>query len=419
MKTLIAFIVVFGLIVLVHEFGHFYVAKKAGVRIREFAIGMGPKLFQTRKNGTTYTLRILPVGGYVRMAGRGEDESDSLRPGMTVTVVETDGLVTRINQSDQVELVGGRPFIIDDADLVNDLYLQGYWSDNEEELVKLAVDHDATMIEADGTEVLIAPADTQFQSAKLWQRALINVAGPFNNFVLTLVLFIGLAFALPGVTTTTIKAVRPDSPAALAGLKPGDTITAVNQQKVTSWQGLQGKIQPVQNKRLVLTYQRQHQSKKAVVKPQAVEIQGNKVGQIGIMPATTTALGARLKYAFQATGQAALQIWRAIVNLVQDFSLNKLGGPVAIYKSTEQASDYGLLSIVAFTAMLSINLGMMNLLPIPALDGGKLVMNGIEAITGHPVSEKIEVALTVVGALVLVVLMVLVTGNDILRYFIN
>lgn len=419
MKTLIAFIIIFGLIVLVHEFGHFYVAKKAGVRIREFAIGMGPKLLQTRKNGTTYTLRILPVGGYVRMAGRGEDENESLRPGMTVTVVTQDGLVTRINQADQVELVGGRSFIIDAADLVNDLFLQGYWADNEDDLVKLPVDHDATMIEPDGTEVLIAPLDTQFQSAKLWQRALINFAGPFNNFLLTLILFIGLAFALPGVTTTTIKAVKPDSPAALAGLRKGDTITAVNQQKVGSWQALQSKIQPAPNKRLVVTYQRSGHTDKAVVKPQTVKIQGTKVGQIGIMPATTKALGARISYAFQATGQAALQIWRAIVNLVQDFSLNKLGGPVAIYKSTEQASDYGLLSVIAFTAMLSINLGMMNLLPIPALDGGKLVMNGIEALTGRPVSEKIELGLTVAGALILVILMVLVTGNDILRYFIN
>ncbi|SUP61067.1 Putative zinc metalloprotease SA1105 [Weissella viridescens] len=181
MQTLITFILVFGVIVMVHEFGHFFFAKKAGVRVREFAIGMGPKLFQKQYNGTTYTLRILPVGGYVRMASRAEAEENPLQAGMTVTVGLTDQVVDQINLSDQVEIIGGRPFVVNDFDLVDDLYLEGYF-EGDAIMTRLAVDHDATMIEPDGTAVLIAPRDTQFESAKLWQRALINFAGPMNNF---------------------------------------------------------------------------------------------------------------------------------------------------------------------------------------------------------------------------------------------
>jgi len=103
--------------------------------------------------------------------------------------------------------------------------------------------------------------------------------------------------------------------------------------------------------------------------------------------------------------------------LVQGFSLNKLGGPVAIYKNTEQVSSYGFLAIVSFAAWLSVNLGMMNLLPIPGLDGGKLLLNAVEAVIRRPVPEKIETTVTLAGVLFLVLLMVAVTGNDILRYF--
>ena len=417
MTTIITFILVFGLLVVVHEFGHFYFAKKSGVRVREFAIGMGPKLLQTRRNGTTYTIRILPVGGYVRMAGRAEAEEESIRPGMTVVVVETDGVVTRLNLSEQTELVGGRALTVNRIDLVDDMFIEGYWDGDESTLVKLAVDHDASVIEADGTEVLVAPRDTHIESAKLWQRALINFAGPMNNFILTLVLFLGLAFAMPGVTTTTLQSIAQDSPAASAGLKKGDTIEKIAGVKMTSWQKMQDTIQALPGKETTVVYERDGKRLTTKVTPKSVKNGGMTIGQIGVTPTTTKAAGPRVAYAFRATGQAMTQIFRAIQNLVQGFSLNKLGGPVAIYKNTEQVSSYGFLAIVSFAAWLSVNLGMMNLLPIPGLDGGKLLLNAVEAVIRRPVPEKIETTVTLAGVLFLVLLMVAVTGNDILRYF--
>lgn len=418
MQTLITFILVFGVIVMVHEFGHFFFAKKAGVRVREFAIGMGPKLFQKQYNGTTYTLRILPVGGYVRMACRAEAEENPLQAGMTVTVGLTDQVVDQINLSDQVEIIGGRPFVVNDFDLVDDLYLEGYF-EGDATMTRLAVDHDATMIEPDGTAVLIAPRDTQFESAKLWQRALINFAGPMNNFLLTIILFVGVAFALPGVTTTNLDHVQNHSAAMQAGLKSGDQIEKIDGKPVKSWQAMQTQVQMSTSKNLTVTYQRAGKSHETTVTPQTKTVQGQKVRQIGVTPAMTKAPGARLNYAWQVTVQSVTQIWHAIIGLFQNFSLNKLGGPVAIYKNTQTASAFGIISVISFTAMLSINLGMMNLLPIPALDGGKLFLNLLEAIFRRPISEKFELGLTMAGAALLVVLMIAVTGNDLMRYFIK
>ena len=417
MTTIITFIIVFGILVIVHEFGHFYFAKKAGVRVREFAIGMGPKLFQTRRNGTTYTIRVLPVGGYVRMAGRAEAEEETIRPGMTIVVVQQDGVVTRLNLSDQTELVGGRALTVNRVDLVDDMFVEGYWADDDQTLVKLPVDHEASVIEADGTEVLVAPRDTHFESAKLWQRALINFAGPMNNFILTVVLFMGLAFAMPGVTTTTLQDVAQNSPAATAGLKKGDTIEKINGVKMSSWQKMQTTIQALPKEKTTVTYERNGQSKTTTLPPKAVKNGGMLVGQIGVTPTTTKAFVPRVQYAFRATGQAMTQIFRAIQNLIQGFSLNKLGGPVAIYKNTEQVSSYGFLAIVSFTALLSVNLGMMNLLPIPGLDGGKLLLNAVEAVVRRPLPERVETAVTLAGVAFLFVLMIAVTGNDIIRYF--
>ncbi|NKN29364.1 RIP metalloprotease RseP [Weissella cibaria] len=417
MTTIITFIIVFGILVIVHEFGHFYFAKKAGVRVREFAIGMGPKLFQTRRNGTTYTIRVLPVGGYVRMAGRAEAEEETIRPGMTIVVVQQDGVVTRLNLSDQTELVGGRALTVNRVDLVDDMFVEGYWADDDQTLVKLPVDHEASVIEADGTEVLVAPRDTHFESAKLWQRALINFAGPMNNFILTVVLFMGLAFAMPGVTTTTLQDVAQNSPAATAGLKKGDTIEKINGVKMSSWQKMQTTIQALPKEKTTVTYERNGQSKTTKLTPKAVKNGGMLVGQIGVTPTTTKAFVPRVQYAFRATGQAMTQIFRAIQNLIQGFSLNKLGGPVAIYKNTEQVSSYGFLAIVSFTALLSVNLGMMNLLPIPGLDGGKLLLNAVEAVVRRPLPERVETAVTLAGVAFLFVLMIAVTGNDIIRYF--
>lgn len=420
MTGLIAFIIVFGILVVVHEFGHFYIAKKSGVRIREFAVGMGPKIFQTHRENITYTLRILPVGGYVRMAGRADFNPDQIQPGMSATVVLDDGVVKRINLSDHVELVGGQVLTIDQADLVDDLTLRGYWANDSETYVTLPVDHDAVIIESDGMEVLIAPRDTHFESAKLWQRALISAAGPIMNFILAFALFIGLAFAVPSVATNTIANVQHNSPAAQAGLRANDRIVAIDGRSTRSWNRLQETIQAAPNKQLKITFERSNGNKQeATIRPKGISVQGQKIGQIGVEPKMSKDFGDRISYGLTSTGRAFTTIWDALGNLVSGFSLNKLGGPVAIYRNTSTVAAMGVLSVISFMAWLSVNLGLMNLLPIPALDGGKLLLNLVEAIIRRPISPRIEAGVTYVGAALLIVLMLAVTGNDIFRYYIR
>lgn len=418
MQSIIAFIFVFGLIVVVHEFGHFIVAKKAGVRVREFAVGMGPKLFQTQKNGTTYTVRVLPLGGYVRLASQMDDET-SLEAGMTVTLALEAERVMKINASKDNDLFAGQPLIVNRFDLVDDMFIEGYRDMESDELIRYVVDHDATIVEADGTAVLVTPRDTLVESAKLWQRTLINIAGSFNNLMLTIVLFIGLAFAMPGVTTTGVDQVAPKSPAAVAGLKSGDQLTSVNGQEMSKWSDIQMAIQGSADKELTLGVIRSGETETVKVTPKATKVQDMTIGQIGITPAMDASIGARVQYALNATVTSVSQIWHAILNMTQDFSIDKLGGPVAIYKTTETVSGFGILGLLGFIAMLSVNLGMMNLLPIPGLDGGKLLLNLVEAIIRRPVPEKIEMAVTLVGVGILVFLMLAVTGNDILRYFVR
>lgn len=171
---ILTFIIIFGIIVVVHEFGHFYFAKKSGILVREFAIGMGPKIFaHTGKDGTAYTIRILPIGGYVRMAGWGDDTTE-IKTGTPVTLtLNSEGIVTRVNltnkQVDQTAL----PMNVTSFDFEEKLEITGLVLD---ETKTYSVDHDATIVEEDGTEVRIAPLDVQYQNASIWGRLITNFA---------------------------------------------------------------------------------------------------------------------------------------------------------------------------------------------------------------------------------------------------
>lgn len=231
--TIITFLIVFSILVVVHEYGHYYFAKKSGILVREFAIGFGPKIFSYRKNGTTYTIRILPIGGYVRMAGYGEDETE-IKPGMPIgLIINSEGIVTTINTSKKTQLMEAVPMEVVSIDLEKDLHVEGYLAGNEDELVRYPVLHDATIIEEDGTEVQIAPIDVQFQSASLPKRMMTNFAGPMNNFILAILAFTVIAFMQGGVVShsTQLGEIASDSVAAKAGLVQGDTILAVDGKK--------------------------------------------------------------------------------------------------------------------------------------------------------------------------------------------
>lgn len=382
---------------------------------------MGPKLFAHQgKDGTTYTIRMLPLGGYVQMAGWGEDETE-LTPGMPISLVQDkDGKVIKINTSKKVQLPHAIPMEVVDFDLEEKLTIAGYINGNEQEKVAYAVDHDATIIHEDGVEVRIAPKDVQFQSAKLWQRMLTNFAGPMNNFILAFVLFTGLVFAQGGVqdvNTTSISGIQNGSPAAEAGLKDGDEILAVNGKTVSNWQELSSEIQNYPDTKIPLEVKRGSDTLTIEATPEGKYAEGEKVGFMGISPGLKTSLGDKLLGGLKLTFNNALLIFRAVGNLIVQPDLDKLGGPVAIFQLSSQAASQGVASVVMMMAAISINLGIFNLLPIPGLDGGKLVLNILEGVRGKPISQEKEGIITLIGFGFLMLLMVLVTWNDIQRFF--
>ncbi|MEG0256044.1 MAG: RIP metalloprotease RseP [Vagococcus sp.] len=425
MGTIVTFIFVFGLIVLVHEFGHFIFAKRGGILVREFAIGMGPKLFHHRKNGTTYTLRMLPIGGYVRMAGEGDEEVE-LAPGMPLSIVlDGNGDVIKINPNKKVQLPNSIPLELISYDLEDELFIKGYENGDESKEVRFNVIHDATIIEEDGLETQIAPRDVQFQSASLGRRMMTNFAGPMNNFILSFVLFTIVAFMIGGIyeadKSNVIGGVLEDGVADKAGIKPGDRIVEVNGKKTNSFEDLSTEISPNSGKKVTLVVEND-KGKTRNVEVTPTENEESKQGMIGIQQDKTfkeLSFVGKFKYGIMKTLSDSLLIFKTLGNLITDFSLNKLGGPVMIFKASEAVSNSGIVSILSFTAMLSVNLGIMNLIPIPGLDGGKLALNIFEGVRGKPLSQEKEIMITMVGVGILLLLMVAVTWNDIHRFFIQ
>ncbi|HEM3617488.1 RIP metalloprotease RseP [Streptococcus suis] len=418
MRGILAFIFIFGVIVVVHEFGHFYFAKKAGILVREFAIGMGPKIFaHTGKDGTLYTIRILPLGGYVRMAGWGEDKTE-IKTGTPASLsLNEAGVVTRINltgkQLDNLSL----PMNVTSFDFEEKLEITGLVL---EESKTYKVDHDATIVEEDGTEVRIAPLDVQYQNATVWGRLITNFAGPMNNFILGILVFIFLMFMQGGVADLSSNAVSITDGGALqaAGLVTGDKILSVNGDATDSYTEVATIISKAAEDATTapsfdLVVEHDGATKNVTVTAEKVD----GTYRIGISPILKTGFVDKIVGGFQEAGATALLIVTALKNLIANFDVKQLGGPVAIYKVSAQAAEFGLASVLGLMAMLSINLGIFNLIPIPALDGGKIVMNILEAIRRKPLKPETESYITLAGVAVMVVLMIVVTWNDIIRVF--
>lgn len=422
--TIIAFVIVFGVLVFVHEFGHFYAAKKSGILVREFSIGMGPKLFAYHKNGTTYTWRLLPLGGYVRMAGL-EDDEESLKKGSPVTLLlDKQDQVTKINTSQKKMLKGGLPLIVTDWDLQKKMWIEGYENGDESQVKRFNVKRDAMITEEDGTEIQVAPLDVQYQSVSVPKRIVTNFAGPFNNFILAIIAF-GLVAMLQGgvqipTNSNVIGTVQKDSVAAKAGLKEGDQIVAIDGHQVSNWQDLVSDLSDRGGKQTTLKVKQAKQTKEIRLTPKTVKQNGQKTGQIGITEKIKNdhSIGAILAFGFTQTWNIIMLVFSAIGHMItHGFSLNDLGGPVAMYSMTAQAAHHGAITVINLMGLLSVNLGITNLLPIPALDGGKILLNIIEGIRKKPMDPNKEVVITMIGFAFLMILMVLVTWNDIRRYF--
>ena len=420
MQAIIAFLFVFSVIVIIHEFGHYYFAKKAGILVREFAIGMGPKIFQVRKGETVYTLRLLPIGGYVRMAGHDEDEQE-IKPGMMITIeLDKENIVQKLNFDEHLIIENSVPFQIEEADLHRSMTLSGYFV-NSEEKVNLTVSKQATIIESDGTEVVVAPIERQFNSASLWNRIKTNAAGPMNNFILSIIIFIIVGFMQGGVPSNdpVIGQVSDQSAAHEVGLQTSDKIISIDGVDIHSWDEMTSIVRSSADKTLSMTIQRNGDTKNVSITPKSVEGQnGSKIGQLGVTRTLDNSILSILGYGFTQTISVIVLVLSALGSIfTKGFNLNQLGGPVAIYSLTSQVAKNGLIDLLSFMGMISANLGVMNLLPIPALDGGKLVLNFIEGIRKKPLDPEKEGYLTIAGAIFLFALMLLVTWNDIMKLF--
>ncbi len=419
MQGLLVFILIFGVLVVVHEFGHFYFAKKSGILVREFAVGMGPKIFaHTGKDGTAYTIRILPLGGYVRMAGWGDDKTEIKTGTPASLTLNKEGVVTRINLSQRQVDQTNLPMNVTAYDLEDRLNITGLVL---EETKTYPVHHDATIVEEDGTEVRIAPLDVQYQNATVWGRMITNFAGPMNNFILGTLVFILLMFVQGGAPDPETNQVRVTDGGAMqmAGVKDGDRILQIGSSQVSNWEDLTVAVdKTTQNLKKgqsidVLVKAQDGQEKTLTVTPKS----SNGSFIIGVMPGLKTGFMDKVVGGIRESWQGATVIIRALKNLITNFSLNKLGGPVAMYQMSNQAAKSGLVDILYLMAMLSINLGIFNLVPIPALDGGKIFINIIEAIRRKPLSQEVETYITLAGVGIMLILMIAVTWNDIMRAF--
>ncbi|HLS35358.1 MAG TPA: RIP metalloprotease RseP [Bacillota bacterium] len=418
MNAVIAFIFMFGLLVFVHEFGHLIFAKRAGMLVREFAIGFGPKILSFYKNETHYTIRLLPIGGYVRVAGE-DPEIIELRPGHHVGLeFNSDSEVEKIIVNNKSKHPNARVIEVERVDLNHDLIIEGYELDKMDEKLSFQV-HEKALFVMDERETQIAPYDRQFASKTVGQRAMQLFAGPMMNILLAALLFMLLG-VMQGVPEdrAIIGSTEPGSPAAEAGIMEGDEIVEVDGTPIDEWEAFTIMIAEHPNEELQLKIKRDEEIIPMAVTPAEIEVEGETIGQLGVRLAFEKSVSKSLLYGFEQTYEITKLI---IVNLVMlvtgQYSIDMLGGPVMIYDVTDQAVSLGIETFIMWTAMLSVNLGIINLVPLPALDGGRLLFVGIEAIRGKPIDPQKEGMVHFIGFALLMLLMIIVTWNDIQRLF--
>ncbi|HHA0195852.1 TPA: RIP metalloprotease RseP [Staphylococcus aureus] len=422
--TIIAFIIVFGVLVTVHEYGHMFFAKRAGIMCPEFAIGMGPKIFSFRKNETLYTIRLLPVGGYVRMAGDGLEEPP-VEPGMNVKIkLNEENEITHIILDDHHKFQQIEAIEVKKCDFKDDLFIEGITAyDNERHHFKIA--RKSFFVE-NGSLVQIAPRDRQFAHKKPWPKFLTLFAGPLFNFILALVLFIGLAY-YQGTPTSTVEQVTDKYPAQQAGLQKGDKIVQIGKYKISEFDDVDKALDKVKDNKTTVKFERDGKTKSVELTPKKTERKLTKVSSetkyvLGFQPASEHTLFKPIVYGFESFLKGSTLIFTAVVGMLASiftggFSFDMLNGPVGIYHNVDSVVKAGIISLIGYTALLSVNLGIMNLIPIPALDGGRILFVIYEAIFRKPVNKKAETTIIAIGAIFMVVIMILVTWNDIRRYF--
>ena len=383
MLSWLAPIVVFGLVIFVHELGHFLAAKKFRVYAPRFSVGFGPALWRRRRGETEYILAAVPLGGYVRMASK-DDESTAFLEG------------------------GG-----------------------EEEMAKEQAER-ATKSKGWDPEAMIPhgpkpiPPDRWFESKPLWQRVVILLAGVTMNVLLAWVVTVGTVAAygepyLPAV----VDSVVAGRPAALAGLARGDSITAIDGQPVTTWTEVVTLVSARPDQSVSFDIVRGGSPLRIAITPVAEDFTDplgggtQKVGRIGVSPRGTIARHPRDPVDALATGtRATLAMAGSIVGVVRglvtgNVGVENLGGPIAIARVSVEAAQGGLEIFLGLIAFLSINIAVLNLLPIPVLDGGQILIHVLEAVKGSPFSPRAREYILRAGLALILMLLVIVMYNDI------
>lgn len=363
LRYLIPFLFVLSLVVFFHELGHFLVARWCGVRILVFSIGFGPELlgFYDR-HGTRWKIAAVPLGGYVKFFG---DESPASTP-------DSDRLAS-----------------MDANDRAQSFFFQ-----------------------------------------PVRKRAAIVVAGPLANFLLAIAIFAGI-FMLYGMQTMSprVDEVQPDSPAAAAGFQPGDTVLAINGQKIESFADMQRVVADSAGETLAVTIERDGVQRVLKATPQLHEekdIFGN-VRRIGLLGIKRSPAPGDVKYQPvsppQAVWMGVQETWFVVDKtltyigrvIVGREAANQLGGPIRIAQMSGQVASISFAALVHLAAVLSVSIGLLNLFPIPLLDGGHLLFYSIEAMRGRPLSERAQEVGFRIGFAIVIMLMIFATFNDIVH----
>jgi regulator of sigma E protease len=411
-EVVLKVILLFFVLVTIHEWGHFYFAKRAGILVREFAIGFGPKLFSYKKGETRYTLRLLPIGGFVRMAGE-DPEIVQVNPGQTVAI--------RLNSEEQVthlylDQLDARAHVIqgvvENIDLERELILT---IEVDGERLTYAV-HPQAMMVTKGTETQIAPYDRQFGSKSVGKRAISIVMGPVMNFLLAIFLFFILIIMTGVFTNVKLDTVDAGKAAEKAGLKAGDIVISVNNEPIgEDREKLTTLIQQNPNKKMLWLVERNGNTIPLEVVP-ADESGSGKVGIKISGDKRAATVSEVITGTYKQVVGSTIGILTSFKMLIfGQFKMDDLGGPVRTAQVTAEFARMGMSYLIFWAATLSLYLGIFNLLPIPALDGSRLLFMGIEALRGKPVDPNRESMVHFVGFALLMLLMVAVTYNDILR----
>ncbi|WP_134700408.1 RIP metalloprotease RseP [Ammoniphilus sp. YIM 78166] len=414
MFEVLSIILVFGALVFFHELGHLVFAKRAGILCREFALGMGPKLFSFKKGETTYTLRLLPIGGFVRMAGE-DPEVIKINPGQEVGILVENNQVVKIIVDPLSAYPHAEIISVERADLDRKLQIEAYV---DGELNKWSVHPQAHLVHQ-GQEIQIAPWDRQFGSKTIGQRAAAIFAGPAANFILAFILLMvmALSYGTP-VNQPILGKISEGGPAERAQLQEGDRILQVENQEVQTWEDIVKIVSQSPGKELIFTIERNKEQFRVPLVTESVDVEGQTVGKIGVYPPVSREVGQSVQYAGETTWQFSTLIFKGLGMLVTGkVSMDELSGPVGIFNYTYEAAERGIAILLKWSAILSINLGIINLLPLPALDGGRLVFLGLEGLRGRPVDPQKEGMVHFLGFAFLMLLILVITWNDIQRFF--